>query len=314
LYHHAIQEIFLGGKLELLRYFRWIAITALVIYLSGASSHIAIAKISSDYSQINAINISHRGASGHAPEHTLQAYELGNIMNGDYIEIDLQMTKDGELIALHDETIDRTTEKKGLVKNLTLREIKKLDAGSWFNEAFPEKMNNEYVGLQIPTLREVLDRFGPDSKFFIETKSPEVYPGMEEKLINILNEYNLTDAHHTIGNVVVQSFSVESLRKVHQIDESIPLVQLLSYYAPAIITDSEVNKIKEYAVGVGLHYTAVSPGYIQKVTASGLMIFPYTVNEKDNMNMLLDWGVTGMFTNYPDRLDEVIQERSLDNL
>ncbi|ESU33755.1 hypothetical protein G3A_04595 [Bacillus sp. 17376] len=294
----------------MVRYIRWMAITSLVIYLSGASSDFAIAKISSDYGQIKAINISHRGASGHAPEHTLQAYELGNVMNGDYIEVDLQMTKDGELIALHDETIDRTTEKKGLVKNLTLKEIKKIDAGSWFNEAFPKKMSTEYSGLQIPTLREVLDRFSPDSKFFIETKSPEVYPGMEEKLISILNEYNLTGAHHTFGNVVVQSFSVESLKKVHQLDESIPLVQLLSYYAPAVITDTEVSKIKEYAVGVGLHYTAVSPGYIKKVTDSGLMVFPYTVNEKEDMDMLLDWGATGMFTNYPDRLDEVIQSRT----
>ncbi|MFT9599306.1 glycerophosphodiester phosphodiesterase [Mesobacillus sp.] len=288
---------------------RLMAIAAMVIYLSGASSNFAIAEISSDYGQIKGINISHRGASGHAPEHTLHAYELGNVMDGDYIEIDLQMTKDGELIALHDETIDRTTDKNGLVKNLTLKEIKKLDAGSWFNEAFPEKKSTEYVGLQIPTLREVIERFGSDSKFFIETKSPEVYPGMEEKLINILSEYNLIGVHQTFGNVIVQSFSGESLRQIHQIDESIPLVQLLSYYAPAIITDSEISKIKEYAVGVGLHYTAVSPGYIKKVTDSGLMVFPYTVNEKEDMNMLLEWGVTGMFTNYPDRLNEVIQSR-----
>lgn len=293
--------------------FRWKAIAALVIYLSGAASDFAKAEISSDYGQIKALNISHRGASGHAPEHTFHAYELGSAMNADYIEIDLQMTKDGELIALHDETIDRTTGKKGLVKDLTLKEIKKLDAGSWFNEAFPEKKSTEYTGLQIPTLREVLDRFGPESKFFIETKSPEVYPGMEEKLLELLNEYNLIGDQQTIGKVIVQSFSIESLRKVHQMDETIPLVQLLSYYAPAIITDSEVSKIKEYAVGVGLHYTAVSPGYIQKVTNSGLMVFPYTVNEKEDMKMLLDWGVTGMFTNYPDRLDEVIKGRTSKN-
>jgi glycerophosphoryl diester phosphodiesterase len=302
-------EILLGGKLEMMRFFRWMAISSLVIYLSGSSSEVAMAEIFSDYGQNKAINISHRGASGHAPEHTFHAYELGNVMKGDYIEIDLQMTKDGELIAMHDETIDRITEKKGLVKNLTLKEIKKLDAGSWFNEAFPEKKSTDFTGLQIPTLREVLDRFGTDSKFFIETKSPEVYPGMEEKLIDLLNEYNLIGAHQTFGNVIVQSFSVESLRKIHQLDDSIPLVQLLSYYAPAVIPDSEVNKIKEYAVGIGLHYTAVSPGYIQKVTNSGLMVFPYTVNEKEDMKMLLDWGVTGMFTNYPDRLDEVIQSR-----
>jgi glycerophosphoryl diester phosphodiesterase len=308
-----MRELFLGGKLEMIGIFRWITIAALVIYLSGLSTNLAKAENSSVYRQIKPINISHRGASGHAPEHTFHAYELGNVMNGDYIEIDLQMTKDGELIALHDETIDRTTDKKGLVKNLNLKEIKKLDAGSWFNRAYPEKKSTEYSGLQIPTLKEVLDRFGPDSKFFIETKSPEVYPGMEEKLIEILNEYNLTGAHQTFGKVVVQSFSADSLRKLHQMNESIPLVQLLSYYAPAVITDSEVSKIKEYAVGVGLHYTAISPGYIQKITKSGLMIFPYTVNEKEDMKMLLDWGVTGMFTNYPDRLDDVIKNRIPEN-
>lgn len=293
-------------------YFRLMAFASVVIYLSGASSDYVNAKISSNHGQIKAFNISHRGASGHVPEHTLLAYELGNSMNGDYIEIDLQMTKDGELIAMHDETIDRTTDKKGLVKNLTLKEIKKLDAGSWFNEAFPEKKSTEYMGLSIPTLREVLTRFGASSKFFIETKSPEVYPGMEEKLIDILNEYQLIGSQ-PFGNVIVQSFSAESLRKIHQMDASIPLVQLLSYYAPAVITDSEVSKIKEYAVGIGLHYTAISPGYIQKVTESDLMIFPYTVNEKEDMYMLLDWGVTGMFTNYPDRLHEVIQKRSIEN-
>ncbi|WNF25211.1 glycerophosphodiester phosphodiesterase [Mesobacillus jeotgali] len=293
-------------------YFRRMAIAAMIIFLSGATPDSVLAEISSDNAQVRALNISHRGASGYVPEHTFLAYELGNSMNGDYIEIDLQMTKDGELIALHDETIDRTTDKKGLVKNLTLKEIKKLDAGSWFNEDYPDKKNTVFTGLQIPTLREVLSRFGSNSKFFIETKSPEVYPGMEEKLIDILNEYNLTGAQ-PFGNVIVQSFSAESLRKIHQMDDSIPLVQLLSYYAPAVITDQEVRKIKEYAVGVGLHYTAVSPGYIQKVTGSGLMIFPYTVNEKEDMKMLLEWGVSGMFTNYPDRLDEVIQMSSLGN-
>jgi len=83
------------------------------------------------------LNVAHRGASGYAPEHTLLSYELGESMKGDYIEIDLQMTKDGELIAMHDETLDRTTNGTGLVKDYTLEEIKQLDAGSWFNEKYP---------------------------------------------------------------------------------------------------------------------------------------------------------------------------------
>jgi glycerophosphoryl diester phosphodiesterase len=255
------------------------------------------------------VNISHRGASGHAPEHTLAAYELGEIMKGDYIEIDLQMTKDGELIAMHDETIDRTTDGTGTIKEFTLEELKRFDAGSWFNEAYPDKAKPEYMGLEVPTLREVIDRFGADANFFIETKSPEVYPGLEEKLVEILYEYNLVGEERQSGKVIIQSFSAESLKKIRQLDDSIPLVQLLSYYAPAVITNVEVTKIKEYASGIGMHFTAINPVYVKRVLDSGLRIYPYTVNEKEDMEMLLDWGVTGMFTNYPDRLEEVISNR-----
>jgi glycerophosphoryl diester phosphodiesterase len=255
------------------------------------------------------MNISHRGASGHAPEHTLAAYELGKIMKGDYIEIDLQMTKDGELIAMHDETIDRTTDGTGLIKEFTLEELKSFDAGSWFNEAYPDKAKPEYMGLEVPTLREVIDRFGVEANFFIETKSPEMYPGLEEKLVEILYEYDLVGEQKQTGKVIIQSFSAESLKKVRLLDDSIPLVQLLSYYAPAVITNEEVIKIKEYASGIGMHFTAISPGYVKKVRDSGLLIYPYTVNEKEDMEMLLDWGVTGMFTNYPDRLQEIILKR-----
>lgn len=270
----------------------------------------ALAKKPPHYGPFKAINISHRGASGHAPEHTFPAYQLGDMMDGDYIEIDLQMTKDGELIAMHDETLDRTTNETGMIKDFNLDEIKKLDAGSWFNETYPEKSRPEYMGLQVPTLREIIEHFGPNNRFYIETKSPEVYPGMEEKLLEILKEYNLVGEDQPAGKIMIQSFSAESLKKIHKIDHTIPLVQLLSYYAPAIITNEEVAKIKGYAVGIGMHFTAISPGYVKKVRDSGLLIYPYTVNEKEDMEMLLDWGVTGMFTNYPDRLNEVIESRT----
>lgn len=269
----------------------------------------ALAKSPSHFGPFKPIIIAHRGASGHAPEHTFTAYELGTIMEGDYIEIDLQMTKDGQLIAMHDETLDRTTDETGMVKDFTLEQIKRLDAGTWFNETFPQKAKPDYLGLQVPTLREIIERMGPKARYYIETKSPEFYPGMEEKLLDILYEYNLVGENQPVGKIMIQSFSAESLKKIHQMDESIPLVQLLSYYAPAIITNEEVAKIKAYAVGIGMHYTAISPGYVKKVRDSGLLIYPYTVNEKEDMEMLLDWGVTGMFTNYPDRLNEVIGKR-----
>lgn len=254
------------------------------------------------------LNVAHRGASGYAPEHTLLSYELGEAMKGDYIEIDLQMTKDGELIAMHDETLDRTTNGTGLVKDYTLEEIKQLDAGSWFNEKYPSYAKEEYAGLKVPTLEEILQKFGSGERYYIETKSPEVYPGMEEKLLKILKEYKLTGTNVPSSKVLIQSFSPESLKKVHALNPDIPLVQLLWYDETAAITDNELEEYKKYSIGLGMNFDKIDEEYVQKVREHDLLIHPYTVNQKEDMRKLLDWGVTGMFTNFPDRLQEVLRE------
>lgn len=248
------------------------------------------------------VNVSHRGASGYAPEHTITSYQMGDKMHGDYIEVDLQMTKDGKLIAMHDETVDRTTDGTGLVKDYTLEQIKQLDAGSWFNEKYPQYANQDYAGLKVPTLEEVFQKFGKNAKYYIETKSPEVYPGMEKELLRLVNDFEINKK-----TLLVQSFSPLSLKTMNELDPSVKLVQLLSYKTNAVITDAEVAAIKQYAMGVGPNYTYLNQDYVQKVVGSGLEIHPYTVNDKETMKKLIDWGVTGMFTNFPDRLHEVMK-------
>ncbi len=255
------------------------------------------------------LNIAHRGASGYAPEHTLAAYELGEKMKGDYIEVDLQMTKDGILIAMHDEKVDRTTDGTGFVKDMTLAEIKGLDAGSWFNAAYPEKAKPEYAGLTVPTLEEVIERFGTGSCYYIETKAPEIYPGMERELLYVLKKHKLTGQNAPPGKVLVQSFSAPSLLKMHELDPAIPLIQLIIYSEPATISETEIQAIKEYAMGVGARYTRIDRNYMEKVRKNDLMIHPYTVNAKADMERLLDWGATGIFTNFPDLLNEVLENR-----
>jgi glycerophosphoryl diester phosphodiesterase len=264
------------------------------------------------YAEQQALNIAHRGASGYAPEHTIPSYELGDQMGGDYIEIDLQMTKDGHLIAMHDETLDRTTNGTGKVKDHTLAEIKQLDAGSWFNKEYPQYAKPEYKGLKVPTLDEILDHFGTDHNYYIETKAPEVYPGMEEKLLDTLKKHGLlTKSALENKRVIIQSFSKESLKKVHNLNADIPLVQLLWYEQnqKGEITDAELNDIAQYAIGVGPNYEKIDQAYVQKVRDKGLEIHPYTVNKQSEMKKLLDWGVTGMFTNFPDKLEEMLNKQ-----
>ena len=246
------------------------------------------------------LNVSHRGASGYAPEHTLVSYDMGEKMHGDYIEIDLQMTKDGQLIAMHDEKLDRTTDGTGNVKDYTLEQIKQLDAGSWFNERYPQYAKPEYEGLKVPSLEEVFQKFGKNANYYIETKSPNIYPGMEKELLRLVNEYKINKK-----TLLVQSFSQESLKIMHDLDSSVKLVQLLSYSSYATVTDAQIAEVKKYAMGVGPNHTYLNEEYIQKIVGSGLEIHPYTVNDKERMKQLIDWGVTGMFTNFPDLLHEV---------
>lgn len=275
----------------------------------SAANGISEATIHPSLTPNKLLNVAHRGASAYAPEHTIASYKLGEEMKGDYIEVDLQMTKDGVLVAMHDLTVNRTTDGSGYVKDFTLQELKQLDAGSWFNEKYPEYANPSYAGIKVPTLEEVIQTFGKGSRYYIETKSPNTYPGMEKELIRILNKYKLIGPNTPSSKVILQSFSPESLQIIHDLDNRIPLVQLISYRTKATITDEELHAYKEYAIGLGMSHQRIDQAYVQKVRDAGLLIHPYTVNEKADMAKLLDWGVTGMFTNHPDRLQEVLESR-----
>lgn len=249
-------------------------------------------------------NIAHRGASAYAPEHTLEAYQLGQQLKGDYIEIDLQMTKDGHLVAMHDETLNRTTNGTGFVKDHTLDEIKQLNAGSFFNKKHPNLAKKEFEDTKVPILEEIIETFGHNANYYIETKSPDEYPGMEGKLLEIINHYQIND------KVIIQSFSEESLRKIHSLNDNIPLVQLLSYKKAVQLTDSEIEKYKTYCIGLGMNYKYIDAAYVKKIKNYGLEVHPFTVNNEKDMKKLLSWGIDGMFTNYPDRLHSVLDLKS----
>lgn len=280
-----------------------------VIFTSFNTSIVSASGFSSSKDKVNKnildnnVSIAHRGASGYAPEHTFYAYDKAHKeFNVDYIELDLQMTKDGNLIAMHDEDVERTTGHKGRVEDYTTKELKQMDVGSWFNKKYPKYAKKEYKGAKIPTLEEILDRYGDNANYYIETKSPDVYPGMEEKLLHSLEKHNLlSDQKLNKGQVVIQSFSQESLLKVANMNNQIPLVQLVDENKLSTFTSEDLKFISSYAIGVGPDYSDLDEQMVQKLHNYNLKVHPYTVNTEKDMQQMLNIGVDGVFSNYIDK-------------
>jgi glycerophosphoryl diester phosphodiesterase len=268
------------------------------------------------------INIAHRGASGHAPEHTIAAFDQAFEWGVDYLEQDLQMTADGVLVVFHDDTLDRTARGPaglctGPVSERTLAELKQCDVGSWFNQKFPDRARAEFVGQRVPTLDEVFGRYGERANYYVETKSPQSSPGMEEKLVELIEKHDLRRGALERRQVMIQSFSEESLRKLHELDPELPLVRLLP--APEVTPEpgSDLSAelrpllegIAEYAVAIGPNRLTVDHELVRAAHKLDMQVHPYTVNLRLEMERLWNMGADAIFTDFPDRLREMQRAR-----
>lgn len=246
--------------------------------------------------------IAHRGASGYAPENTIPAFELALEMNADSIELDIQLTKDHIPVVIHDETVNRTTDGKGYVRNMTLEQIKRLDAGSWFNKAYPMFARETYAGIAVPTLDQVFETFGNNISYIIEIKEPETNPNIETIINDYITKYDLEKF------VSIHSFSGASLQRFHQINPDIPLYQLVwNDYTAVSVSAAYLEHVKTYAAGISPNFQGITAAYVSQVKRAGLKVMPYTVNYQLNMDKAYSWGVDGVYTNYPDRFLEVIE-------
>ncbi len=246
------------------------------------------------------VKIGHRGASGTRPEHTFAAYDRALELGADYIEQDLQVTSDGVLVVMHDTTLNRTVRGPaenctGAVDTKTLAQIKTCSAGAWFGP--------EWEGEKIPTLEEVFQRYGKTVNYYIETKSPDPEDKMEERLLALLDKYDLRESAVSDWQVLIQSFSADSLKLIHQLDERLPLI----FLGNASIAN--LPAVAEYAVGQGPSSGGVTQAFVTAAHALCLSIHPYTVNDVATMQRLLGYGVDGMFTNFPERLDPLLPVR-----
>lgn len=183
--------------------------------------------------------IAHRGASELEPEHTFLSYDRAEKDGADYIEIDLRQTEDGELVAIHDEDVDRITDGSGRVENLTLEELKHLHV---------DKKQ------EILTLQEIVEHYGDSVHYYIETRTDrDGNIGMEEQLVSILNSKDLIKKKR----VIIESFSEESMKKIHELNYDIPFVRLLRKAEVQELDGATMQHIKNYAIGVGIYAGSV---------------------------------------------------------
>ncbi len=232
----------------------------------------------------------HRGASGYAPENTLEAFALAAEMGADAVELDVQMTRDGELVVLHDETTDRVSGVSGWVKDFSLAELKRLSV----NRPIPG-----YRAVQIPTLREVYELLKPTGlEINVELKTGIVfYPQMEEKVLGLAAETGMEE------RIWYSSFNHYTLRRLRERKQDVRLGML---YADGLY------EAAKYAEGLGvdaLHPALCNvqyPDYMEKARQKQLRVHVWTVNEECYLRQMAQLGVDAVITNYPDRAREVL--------
>lgn len=236
-------------------------------------------------------NIAHRGATGYAPENTISGFDMAVDMKADYIEIDVQRSQDGELVVIHDTTVDRTTDGTGKVGKLPFDYLRSLDAGSWKGEQF--------TGEKIPTFEEVLDRYRGKVGILIELKAPELYPGIENQVADALKERNLDKPQNE--KIIIQSFNFESMKTMDQLLPKIPIGVLTSN--PSDTTAEALKDFSAYADWFNPSYGIVTEELVNQVHSLGMEIGSWTVRSQEAADFLFDMKVDAIITDYPDYVD-----------
>lgn len=262
---------------------------ALSLLLSPFSQSFAEEPTVGERKQVS--NVAHRGATAYSPENTIAAFDLAVDMKADYIEIDVQRSKDGELVLIHDTTVDRTTDGTGKVGDLTFEQLRSLDAGSWKGEQF--------TGEPIPTFEEVLDLYRGKVGILIELKAPELYPGIEEQVAAALIERNLHKPQNE--KIIIQSFNFESIKKMDQLLPKVPIGVLTSNRADTTL--EALQEFSTYADWFNPSYGIVTEELVNQIHSLGMQIGSWTVRSQEAADFLFEMGVDAIISDYPDYVD-----------
>lgn len=245
--------------------------------------------ISLGYSKV--LPIAHRGASGYAPENTIESIVIAQELGAKYIEFDVHMTKDYEIVVTHDTTIDRTSDGEGEVFSYTLNELKTKDFGSWFSD--------KYKQVRIPTLREVLKLMGKNDVFIIEFKNGSTdYPQFEEKVIEIVREVGKE------SQVVLKTFNMKRLERFEEIAPDIKRLYCTFFAGHWFTLDDFIHFRGVFDRGsfqyLQVHKYFLSQNLIDKAHEKGIRVVVWDVHDKKTMKKFADMNVDFIESNRPD--------------
>ena len=229
-------------------------------------------------------NCAHRGASAHAPENTLAALELAVAQGAEMAEVDAQLSADGQVVLIHDETLDRTTSGSGTVASVSLELLRGLDAGAWFGEV--------WWGEKIPTLAEVLDAVGTRLTLNIELKGA-AGPELEQAVVRLVNGAGLAD------RCLLTSFDHARIDRLASADHRFQLGYIIgqeAWRAELLAAPVQVLSVERRQVDAAL---------VAAAHEVGKEVHVWTVNEEEEMRAMIGLGVDAVITNYPDRFTAV---------
>jgi glycerophosphoryl diester phosphodiesterase len=236
--------------------------------------------------QLRPLILAHRGASRRAPENTMAAFRLAAQLGADGIELDVQLSKDGEAVVMHDSRVDRTSDGHGCVGDLTLAELRTLDAGGWYA--------SEFAGERIPTLAEVLHELGPRLVLNVELKTAGLFGGgLEVEVVRLVEDAGLGE------RVILSSFDPLALWRVRRLN---PHLSTGLLYAPDSSLVVRGRWLQALARPAALHprWDTLDGSDVAAAHRQGLAVRPWTCDDPGGLRRLIAWGVDAIITNVPD--------------
>jgi glycerophosphoryl diester phosphodiesterase len=252
--------------------------------------------------------VAHRGSSEVEAEHTLIAYERAIAEGADALECDVRLTRDGHLVCVHDRRIDRTSNGRGVVSTLDLPTLYGMDFASWhprFPESPDELIHARFADstrrrvLSLSTLFELVEAADRPVKILVETKHPTRYGGLvEQTLVDLIARYgSAVPRSRDEARVSVMSSSSLAVRRVRELAPGVPTVLLLDN-VPVVRRDGSLPRGSTIA-GPGIHVLRAHPKYVQRARERGNKVYVWTVDEPDDIDLVLSLGVDAVITNRP---------------